>query len=416
LDDRSRESTRRGRPQLLVVPHVYAEDISVREIELAKRLTGTFDVFCLCWPDALHVDGPPTLARRLKQLRVGLEGAFAPHRTRAGASGMTLVQAPVMQAVLLHRFMGRKRSEALTRAFNRSALDRVVRAHSITHILLAAAAFTLPRIPGVRCFLDIIDWFPEDIMPAQQAAAVRTLFRQSADAADGVFAVSELLSEKLKRDCGIDAIPLPNGADLIALRSVSSDRVAALRGSLGLAGKYVIGYIGNHGSYTGVDFAVKAFEAVRGRIPNAALLIVGPAEFWRPLLESKRGEGVVWTGPVPPSEIAAYFHALDLGILAQEKSLFTELAFQIKIVEYSACRKFVISTPLQTWERLNWPNVFLTPLQVDAWVEAIVRAQQSKWQSEWDAKIEAYDWSAIADRMAALLLDSGAREEVACVS
>jgi glycosyltransferase involved in cell wall biosynthesis len=364
----------------------------------------------------LHVDGAPTLARRLKQLRVGLEAAFAPYRTRAGASGMTLVQAPVMQAVLLHRFVGRKRSEPMTRAFNRSSLERVVRTHRITHILLAAAAFKMPRISGVKGFLDIIDWFPEDVMSAQQAIAVRALFRESADAADGVFAASEMLSEKLKRGCGIDAISLPNGADLITLRSVTLDRVAALRGSLGLAGKYVIGYIGNHGSYTGVDFAVKAFEAVRSRIPNAALLIVGPAEFWRPLLEAKRGEGVVWTGPVPPSEIATYFHALDLGILAQEKSLFTELAFQIKIVEYSACRKFVISTPLQTWERLKWPNVFLTPLQVDAWVEAIVRAQHSKWQPEWDAEIEAYDWNALAGRMAAVLLGTGAREEVACAS
>ena len=329
---------------------------------------------------------------------------------------MTLVQAPILQSVLLHRFMGEKRAEAFTRAFNRSTLERLVRANCITHILLAASTFKLPRMSGVKGFLDVIDWFPEDVSSAQQPVTVRALFRESADAADGVFAASELLSEKLKRDCGIDAIALPNGADLVALRSVAPDRVAALRASLGLAGKYVIGYIGNHGSYTGVDFAVKAFEAVCSRIPNAALLIVGPAEFWRPVLQAKRGEGVVWTGPVPPSEIATYFHALDLGILAQEKSLFTELAFQIKIVEYSACRKFVISTPLQTWERLKWPNVFLTPLQVDAWVEAIVRAQQSKWQPEWDATIEAYDWNALAGRMAAVLLGSGAREEVACAS
>jgi len=416
LDGESRHSSMNGRPRLLVVPHVYAENISVREIELAKRLTGTFDVFCLSWPDVLHVDGAPTLSRRLKQLRVGLESVFAPYRTRPGAKGMTIIQAPVLQSVLLHRLMGEKRAEAFTRSFNRGALERVVRTHCITHILLAAATFKLPRISGVRGFLDVIDWFPEDVTSAQEAVTVRALFLESANAAEGVFAASEPLAEKLKNDCGIDAVALPNGADLVALRSVASQRVASLRERLGLAGKYVIGYIGNHGSYTGVDFAVKAFEAVRNRIPNAVLLVVGPAEFWRSLLEAKRGEGVVWTGPVAPAEIGTYFHALDLGILAQEKSLFTELAFQIKIVEYSACRKFVISTPLQTWARLNWPNVFLTPLEVDAWVEAIVRAKRSKWQPEWDAEIEPYDWNALAGRMAAVLLNTGQREEVVCVS
>jgi glycosyltransferase involved in cell wall biosynthesis len=405
-----------GRPRLLVVPHVYAENISVRDIELAKRLTGTFDVFCLCWPDALHLDGGRKLARRLKQLRVGLDAVFAPHRTRAGPTGMTLVQAPILQSVLLHRFIGRRRAEAFTRAFNRGTLERVVRAHSITHILLAASTFKMPRIVGVKGFLDIVDWMPEDLMSPRQAETMRAVFQQSAGAADGVFAVSELLCEKLKSDCGINAILLPNGADLNALRTIPPAEIAGLRRSLGLEGKFVIGYIGNHGTYTGVDFVVDVFRRVRERIPNAALLIVGPAECWRSLLEAARTDGVIWTGPVLPAEVKTYFNVLDIGVLAQEKSLGTELAFQIKIVEYSACRKFVVSTPLRTWERLAWPNVFLTELRVDAWVEAIERARNSVWQPEWDERLDAFDWGALADHMGAILLGAGTREETVCAS
>ncbi len=404
------------KPRLLVIPHVYAEDICVREIELAKRLGDTFDLYCLCWTDALHADADSPLLRRWVRFRAGLGAVFAPRRARPGPGGITLVQGPTLQAVLLYRLLGVTRAEAWTQWFNRHTLKRVVQDYEISHILLASAAFDLPRIAGVRGFLDIVDWISKDTLPAKDDAAARALFQRSAAAAHSVFAVSAPLVEKLKTECAISAVTLPNGADIKALRSVAPNRVELLRRRWGLENKYVIGYIGNHGTYTGVDFAVQAFEAVRQHIPNAALLIVGPAEHWRPLLEAKRDQGVVWTGPVDPSQIAEYFNALDLGILTQEKSQFTELAFQIKVVEYSACRKFVVSTPLQTWKRLAWPNVLLAELNVDAWVEAVTRAHKSRWQPEWDANVAAFDWQTLAQRMSSVMLAEPAQEALECAS
>jgi len=77
------------------------------------------------------------------------------------------------------------------------------------------------------------------------------------------------------------------------------------------------------------------FRRVRERIPNAALLMSS-----RRMLaaDSKLLGG--WSDldrPIPPSEIKTYFNLLDVD-LAQEKTLGTEFAFQLKIVEYSACR------------------------------------------------------------------------------
>src|SRR5438132_857344 len=95
---------------------------------------------------------------------------------------------------------------------------------------------------------------------------------------------------------------------------------------------------------------------------------------------------------VPPADVVALRHALGLN------------------------GKFVIGTPLRTWELLQWPNVFLTDLRVDAWVEAIVRAQHSRWKSEWDIIIEAFDWDALADRMAAVMLGAEVRESLPCAS
>ena len=394
------------KPRLLVVPHIYAEDICVREIEFARRLTGHFDVYCLKWNDALHLDGGASFRRRWKQFRTALGSAVTSRRLIRGADGIAYVQAPVLQPILLHRAVGSEQAHVLSRVFNGRVLEDAITAQGISHVLLAADTFRLPRPAGVKKFFDVVDWFPEDIKSREYCDAVRARLKAVARQAEGVFAASEPLREKLRVDCGIDAVSVPNGADLQVLRSFGSEKIEALRQRLGLADKFVIGYIGNHGPFTGVDFVLQVFRAVRRRIPNAALLIVGPADYWRPLLEGARSEGVVWTGPVAPSEVAAYFNAIDLGILAQDKSLGTELAFQIKIVEYSACRKFVVSTPLLTWQRLQWPNVFLIDRAVDAWVDAICRAREEQRSPTWDALIEPYDWNALAQRMARVMLDS----------
>jgi glycosyltransferase involved in cell wall biosynthesis len=404
-----------ARPRLLVVPHVFADNISVREIEFARRLTRHFDVYCLIWNDALHVDDENALKRRWKQFLAALRSVVTRQSLRTPWEGVTYVTAPVLQTILLQRAIGAIRTARICQSFNRRTIESLTDRLHISHLLLATGTFGFPRRAGVRRYFDIVDWIPEDAYSPGMMEFIRKELRSVASQVDGVFAVSDPLSEKLRKDCGIEAIPLPNGADLAALRGVSAAETAALRSSLGVDGKFVIGYIGNHGNYTGVDFVVEMFGHVRKRIPNATLLIVGPAECWRTLLEAKRGEDVIWTGAVPPAEVRKYFNVLDLGVLAQGKTLGTEFAFQLKIVEYSACRKFVVATPLQTWERLAWPNVFLTELKVEAWVEAIVKAQQAKWESDWDTLIEAFDWNVLADRMAAVML-GGAQEAPKCES
>lgn len=408
--------SRRERPRLLVVPHLYAENISVREIEFARRFVRHFDVYCLRWNDALHIEDKKAVTRKFKQIHTALLSSLTRHKLLVGNDGITYVLAPVLQPIFLQRVIGEAMASSVCRSFNRHTLEMLTDRLNVSHILLAAGTFGLPRRSGVRGFFDVVDWIPEDRFSPDFVQFKRKELLDVVRQTRAVFAVSQPLCEKLQDDCGIKAVPIPNGADLERLRQVTLQETANLRRKLNLEHKFVIGYIGNHGSYTGVDFLVEVFRQVRQRVENAALLIVGPAEHWRKLLESSSSDGVVWTGPVAPAEVGGYFNALDIGVLAQIKSPGTEFAFQLKIVEYSACRKFVVSTPLRTWELLQWPNVFLTELKVDAWVEAIIRAQQSRWNPTWDRWIDAYDWKALADRMTRVMLDPASSAGNLCES
>lgn len=399
-----------GKPRLLVVPHIYAEDISIREIEFAKRLSSQFDVFVLKWRDALHVDSNSAFVRRLRQFRVAASAAFHAQKTLAPISGFTPVEIPALQPILLRRILGSARAMEFCQSRNRAALLSVVKAHQIAYALFAAELFSTARIPGVRSAFDIVDWFPEQEHSAGRLAEIRATLREIASNMDVMFAVSEPLCEKLRRECGVAALALPNGADLGKLRGVVPEKTNALRAMLGIGDSFVIGYIGNHGPYTGVDLVVKAFLAAKPRLPDAKLLIIGPAHCWQSLLDANRGNGVIVTGGVPPAEISTYFNALDVGVLAQGVTTGTDFAFQIKVVEYSACRKIVVSTPLETWKRLAWPNVLLAEPNPGAWADAFVKARTMSWQSEWDRFVEPHDWSILSNRIAGALLAAPAQK------
>lgn len=393
-----------SKPRLLIIPHIYAEDISIRELEFACRLSGHFEVFVLKWRDALHIDAVSPFVRRPKQFFVAASSAFHSQKAVAPRNNFTPIELPVWQPILLHRLLGPARALAYCQKRNHKALLSVIRARQITHILYASELFGTDRIPNVRSTFDIVDWFPETEHTSARLAEIRANLRRIASQMDTVFAVSVPLCEKLAHECSIQPLPLPNGADIEKLRSVPEEKVRALRTRLGLENKFVIGYIGNHGPFTGVDLVVNTFLAARARLPDAALLIVGPAQYWQSLLDTYRSKGVISTGGVDPAEIASYFNALDVGVLAQGITTGTDFAFQIKVVEYSACRKIVVSTPLETWKRLAWPNVLLAEPNPSAWADAFVEARNMTWQPAWDRFVEPYDWSILSHRIADALL------------
>ena len=397
------------KPRLLVVPHLYADDIAVREIELARRLMSNFEVFILKWNDALHVESESIFSRRVKQAGVAVRAALRPRSQFKEPDGPCIIEVPVWQPLLLQRLMGVRKAWSVCKLRNRRTLRGVMRDFEISHLLLANELFGVERISGVRTFYDVVDWFHEDSVSSADLGRIRADLRAIGKQVDGIFAVSKPLAEKLERECGLQTVPLPNGADIARLRSVSPAKVSALRQRLGIEDEFAIGYIGNHGSFTGVDLAVNAFLAVRSRIPKTKLLIIGPADTWSRLLQATRTQGVIVTGNVAPAEIAEYFNAIDIGILAQGKTTGTDFAFQIKMVEYSACRKCVVSTPLLTWQQLAWPNILLAEARPAVWADAFVRAHSMSWQPAWDRIIEKYDWQALADSAAKTMLSAPGR-------
>jgi glycosyltransferase involved in cell wall biosynthesis len=408
----SPETVGTEKPRLLVVPHLFTETIRVREIELAQRLTKHFDVHCLKWNDAFFADSDCRLKERLQRVRIGLQTLVTKRSVVLSADGITYVEIPMVQALVLKNLIGNRLAVSVAQKYNTRVLVDVVSKLNITHLLLASGHFRVPRsTSGLRIFCDIVDWFDEEHSPDWILKSMRTMLQDMAREAKLIFTVSPLLSERVFTKYGIRSDSFPNGADVAALRAVPAEKIADVRSKWGITGRFVIGYIGNHGSFTGVSFLSRVHQLLQKRIPDAVLLIVGPAGYWKSKVNHGRQDGVIFTGPIDPSEINAYFHAIDIGLLAQTPSLGTNYAFQLKMVEYAASRKCVISTPLEMWKKMAWPNVLLVERDEQRWVDAIEKMRTRRWRSDWDGLVESYDWQVIADRVAHSILGNHAEAQ-----
>ena len=134
---------------------------------------------------------------------------------------------------------------------------------------------------------------------------------------------------------------------------------------------------------------------IREEIADAVLLFVGPSSKLRLLQRRFLDKDIIFTGAISEREIAGYLNCLDVAVLPHEKSLFQDLAFHIKLIEYTASKKIVVSTPLEEVKRLDFPNIIMADLREDYWLTALNKAKTMKWNSNWDSLVERYDWSNI---------------------
>ncbi len=391
--------------KILVIPHVFSESLLVREIEIAKRLTKWFgSVYCLKWRESPFVDHESLWRGRVSRLVDALGTLAAAPHICSSPHGIRYVTLPLVNPLILRPVLGRELAYVSARYVNSKLVRNFLARANTWLVLMAKPWFYLPALGRARVFYDFVDWFDEDSLPPRRRRAMLAKMREYQRAA-GVLAASQPLAEKLQAEIGVHPTVVPNGADVASLRRADHGRIAELKQRLRLVDRFVIGYIGNHGSFAGIDFLVEVVTRLRQHIRNAHLLLVGPVDCWIRALSGVSREVITVTGQVDPVDIPIYVHACNLGVLAQEETLFTRLAFQMKVVEFTACRKFVVVPPFDTWKRLSWPNVYLVDRRPDAWVRAILKASKASWQPEWDRIVEDYDWDAIAGRVATAILE-----------
>ena len=209
----------------------------------------------------------------------------------------------------------------------------------------------VPKLLGAKVILDLHDPMPE---------LMTSIFRFSRDsAAVGVLRRAERWSIRLA-----DAALTVNLAckKLFASRSCPADKIGVVMNSpddtiFGFrpaerspSGErpIVIMYHGSLVERNGLDLAVEALARVRRSVAGAELRVYGAATpFLERVLESARARGVAdaihYMGPRRAEDIAQAIAACDVGIIPNQRSIFTELNTPTRIFEYLALGKPVIA-------------------------------------------------------------------------
>ncbi len=158
--------------------------------------------------------------------------------------------------------------------------------------------------------------------------------------ADRVVAVTEAFKENLiGRGINTEKIDVvTNGANLELY--VAREKDKTLLKSLGLEGKFIVGYIGTHGMAHSLDFIVTALAKVDDT--DIHFLFVGGGAMKQTVVEMAERlalKNVTFLDPVSKEEVSDYLSIIDVSLAPLKKSDTFKTVIPSKIFEASAMRK-----------------------------------------------------------------------------
>jgi glycosyltransferase involved in cell wall biosynthesis len=197
--------------------------------------------------------------------------------------------------------------------------------------------------------------FPKLTPDSAQIAATESLLVEQSDL---VFANCTTISKRLSKR-GKQVHVFPPGVDLAAF-PFSSDSANNPRGpqpalKIETLKHPVIGYIGGLHRHVDFDLIVKMANAR----PDWSWVFVGPLQASTEKLEGCRN--IYLEGAKPHEELASYLRRFDVCIVPYLRSAYTETVVPVKVNEYLAAGRPVVSTDLPTVGEFNERhNVLIT--------------------------------------------------------
>jgi glycosyltransferase involved in cell wall biosynthesis len=152
-----------------------------------------------------------------------------------------------------------------------------------------------------------------------------------------------------------DAYRLPNTKCTLIPNGVhesffNTPPVPSRRRELGLDGSFVLGFVGTQLKWVDLEPTFTALRKLHAQGKDIRMLVVGGGE---KLEANKRlaaahsvSERVVFTNQVPLSEVPSYLSCMDVGLICRTQTTDSDRSLPLKLFEYMACQKPVISVPL----------------------------------------------------------------------
>jgi glycosyltransferase involved in cell wall biosynthesis len=229
------------------------------------------------------------------------------------------------------------------------------------------------------------------------AAAARAVERRLLDGADTVTVASQELAERIERE----VLLLPNGADPLELDRADPSAWRAR------ASGPTVGFVGAFEYWVDFDLIL----ALARRLPRVNFLLVGGGRRL-PLVRRQVERGgltnVHLTGPLPYESAMNYAAGMDVCLLPFTRDAVSHGSCPLKLFEYAALRRPVISTRTREVERVGsgWVTFADDPVEMAAAIEFFLAdpREAARVGAAGRAAVEqTYNWPRLARRFSDLL-------------
>ncbi|MBI5036466.1 glycosyltransferase [Candidatus Micrarchaeota archaeon] len=241
------------------------------------------------------------------------------------------------------------------------------------------------RKRGVPVVFDYTDFMHEFRSNVFEKKIARFATARALKKADAVVATAKVLVEDARK-FNKNTYFVPNGVDFGAFQKVRPKQLE----------HPAVGFVGGFGKW--VDFSLFDFDA------DAHFYFVGDGPSAKNL---PKKENVHHVGFKPPEEARAYMAAFDVCTIPFTKNVLTDAVCPIKLFEYWASGKPVLSTPLEEVKNLNNGGVVFGSTRAE-WTEALksLLADSSKRERLAQSGFEEskkFDWKRLAEKMDGVL-------------
>ncbi|MHA1725186.1 MAG: glycosyltransferase family 4 protein [Promethearchaeota archaeon] len=285
--------------------------------------------------------------------------------------------------LLINNYIFKKKIKKIVKDFG---IEIIVCAPS--HYLHGFPPFYL-NIPIVFDYLDFLHDFRD---PNKENTKI---LYQYYEHASKILCISKTLIDSMPTKYKEKAEYLPNGVDLDFYRNYENLEKNSNTKYISLIGLNISESL----------FYLDIFPKIKERVNQDIKMVLVGGGIRFPIiknyiLKKKNPSDFILTGFVPYNQVRKYFFMTDVGLNPTLKNRYYDVACPLKVMEYSAASKPIVSTELAELRRLNFPNIFLAKPNTEDFLEKILMALNYKGEFP---NLEEYDWKNLSKKLDKIL-------------